>query len=324
MDLLEYQGKQLLARHGIPTQAGRPARAVDEAVAAAEAVGYPCVIKAQVLVGGRGKAGGIKLAHDAAEARTHATAILGMDIRGFTVHEIWVGEAVAISEEYYASVVLDRSAKAPLMMLSTRGGVEIETVAAEDPQALATVHVDPAARLPALPRPPPRLRGGDRAGPRPGDRRLPRLPLRDVRRRGGGPRRGQPADRDRRAGAACARREGHARRQRPLSPPRERGPARHRRRRPAGADGARARPDLRQARRGHRDPRQRRGPRHVDARRRRPERRRAGQLPRRRGRVQGRGDHRGDRGDPLQPEGQARCSSTSSAASPAATRSRAA
>ena len=143
MDLLEYQGKQLLARHGIPTQAGRPARAVDEAVAAADAVGYPCVIKAQVLVGGRGKAGGIKLAHDATDARTHATAILGMDIRGFTVHEIWVGEAVEISEEYYASVVLDRSAKAPLIMLSTRGGIEIETVAAEDPQALATVHVDP-------------------------------------------------------------------------------------------------------------------------------------------------------------------------------------
>ncbi len=143
MDLLEYQGKQLLARHGIPGQGGRPARTVDEAVAAAEEFGYPCVIKAQVLVGGRGKAGGIKLAHDATDARRHATAILGMDIRGFTVHEVWVGEAVDISEEYYASVVLDRSAKAPLMMLSTRGGVEIETVASEDPQALAAVHVDP-------------------------------------------------------------------------------------------------------------------------------------------------------------------------------------
>jgi succinyl-CoA synthetase beta subunit len=143
MDLLEYQGKQLLARHGIPIQPGRAARTVDEAVAAAEELGYPTVVKAQVLVGGRGKAGGIKLATDAAAARKHATAIIGMDIRGFTVHEVWVGPAMEIAEEYYASVVFDRSAKAPLMMFSTRGGVDIEAVAADEPQALHTVHVDP-------------------------------------------------------------------------------------------------------------------------------------------------------------------------------------
>ncbi len=143
MDLLEYQGKQLLARHGIPMQPGRAARTVDEAVAAATEFGYPSVIKAQVLVGGRGKAGGIKLAADEAEAREHATAILGMDIRGFIVHEVWVEPAAAIVEEYYASVVFDRGAKAPLVMFSTRGGVDIETVAAEEPEALATVHVDP-------------------------------------------------------------------------------------------------------------------------------------------------------------------------------------
>ncbi|MCA1689516.1 MAG: acetate--CoA ligase family protein, partial [Actinobacteria bacterium] len=143
MDLLEYQGKELLARHGIPAQAGRAARTVDEAAAAAVEFGFPSVIKAQVLVGGRGKAGGIKVAADEAAAREHATAILGMDIRGFTVREVWVGRAMDIAEEYYASVVFDRSAKAPLVMLSTQGGVDIEAVAEEEPEALAIIHVDP-------------------------------------------------------------------------------------------------------------------------------------------------------------------------------------
>src|SRR3954467_9888710 len=105
MDLLEYQGKELFARHGVPVPSGRPATAVDEAVEAAEEIGYPCVIKAQVLIGGRGKAGGIKVAQNRAEAEEHAAAILGMDIRGFTVHEVWVEAASDIAEEYYASVV---------------------------------------------------------------------------------------------------------------------------------------------------------------------------------------------------------------------------
>ena len=143
MDLLEYQGKQLLERHGVAQAPGRVVRDVDSAVAAAEAVGYPCVIKAQVMIGGRGKAGGIKVAHDADEARGHAADILGMDIRGFTVHEIWIQRASRIEDEYYAGVVFDRSAKKPLIMLSTRGGVDIEAVAAEDPAAIATLHVDP-------------------------------------------------------------------------------------------------------------------------------------------------------------------------------------
>ena len=90
MDLLEYQGKQLFARHGVPVPSGRLATTVEEAVAAADDIGYPCVIKAQVQIGGRGKAGGIKLAADGHEAREHAAAILGMDIRGLTVHELWV------------------------------------------------------------------------------------------------------------------------------------------------------------------------------------------------------------------------------------------
>src|SRR3954470_24427470 len=143
MDLLEYQGKQLFARHGIPVPDGRPARTVDEAVTAAKEIGFPCVLKAQVKIGGRGKAGGIKIAQDEDEAREHANAILGMDIKGFTVHELWVEGASQIEAELYASIVFDRGAKAPLIMLSTQGGMDIEQVAEETPEALAILHVDP-------------------------------------------------------------------------------------------------------------------------------------------------------------------------------------
>src|ERR1700749_3140168 len=143
MDLLEYQGKQLFARHGVPVPDGQPARTVEDAVAAAEGVGYPCAIKAQVQIGGRGKLGGIKIANDRAEAQRHARAILGMDIRGLTVQELWIEAASQIASEYYASVVFDRSAKAPLVMLSTKGGMDIEQVADEDPDAIAHLHVDP-------------------------------------------------------------------------------------------------------------------------------------------------------------------------------------
>jgi succinyl-CoA synthetase beta subunit len=143
MDLLEYQGKQLLARHGVPVPDGRVAGTVDAAVEAAEAIGYPCVVKAQVQIGGRGKLGGIKVANDRDEAREHAGAILGMDIRGLRVQEVWIEQASDIAAEYYASIVFDRSAKAPLIMLSTKGGMDIEQVAEEDPGAIATLHVDP-------------------------------------------------------------------------------------------------------------------------------------------------------------------------------------
>ena len=143
MDLLEYQGKQVFARHGVPVPSGRHAQTVDEAAAAADDIGYPCVIKAQVQIGGRGKAGGIKVAQNRNEALEHARAILGMDIRGLTVHELWVEGASDIASEYYASVVFDRSAKAPLVMLSTKGGMDIEEVADSDPDAIARLHVDP-------------------------------------------------------------------------------------------------------------------------------------------------------------------------------------
>jgi succinyl-CoA synthetase beta subunit len=143
MDLLEYQGKQLFARHGVPVPDGKPATSVEEALAAADEIGYPCVVKAQVLIGGRGKAGGIKVVSDRDAARDAAEAILGMDIRGHTVHEVWVEAASDIAEEYYASIVFDRSAKAPLVMLSTQGGMDIEEVAESDPNAIARLHVDP-------------------------------------------------------------------------------------------------------------------------------------------------------------------------------------
>jgi succinyl-CoA synthetase beta subunit len=147
VDLFEYQGKQLFARYGIPVSAGGVADTVDEAVRAADAAGYPVVVKAQVQVGGRGKAGGIKLAEKADEVRMHAGNILGMDIKGHIVHRVWIEHASDISEEYYASFTLDRSAKKYLGMLSAQGGVEIETVAEENPGAIARLSVDPAEGL---------------------------------------------------------------------------------------------------------------------------------------------------------------------------------
>ena len=144
MDLFEYQGKQYFARYDIPVSAGGVADTVDEAIAAADAAGYPVVVKAQVQVGGRGKAGGVKLAEDAEEVRFHAGNILGLDIKGHVVHRLWVEHASDISKEYYASFTLDRGAKKYLAMVSAKGGVEIETVAEEDPTAIARMHIDPA------------------------------------------------------------------------------------------------------------------------------------------------------------------------------------
>ncbi len=149
MDLLEYQGKQLFAKHGIAVPGGEVAETVEEAVAAAGRIGYPCAIKAQVLIGGRGKAGGIKIAADAEEAREHAEAILGMDIVGphgegpFRVERVWVEGGSDIAAEYYASVILDRGEKKLLAMVSAKGGMDIEAVAAEDPEALVRRHIDP-------------------------------------------------------------------------------------------------------------------------------------------------------------------------------------
>jgi succinyl-CoA synthetase beta subunit len=153
VDLLEYQGKQLFAEHGVPVPSGYYAPTVDAAVEGAEKLGYPCVIKAQVHIGGRGKAGGIKVAENADEAREHADAILGMDITGphgegpFKVNELWVEEASKIEAELYASIILDRSEKKVLAMLSTMGGVNVEEIAEKDPKALVKRHIDPARGL---------------------------------------------------------------------------------------------------------------------------------------------------------------------------------
>ena len=143
MDLFEYQGKQYFARFDIPVSPGGVADTVDDAVRVAEASGFPVVVKAQVQVGGRGKAGGIKLANDVDEVRLHAGNILGMDIKGHVVKRLWVEHASDIDEEYYASYTLDRAAKKHLLMLSAQGGVDIEEVAAKDPDAIVKLHIDP-------------------------------------------------------------------------------------------------------------------------------------------------------------------------------------
>jgi len=143
VDLVEYQGKQYFARYGLPISPGEAADTVAEAQAAAGRLGYPVVVKAQVQTGGRGKAGGVKLAADEAELTEHAGNILGLDIKGHIVRRLWIEKATDIAREYYASFTLDRSAKLHLAMVSARGGVEIETVAEEDPEAIARLHVNP-------------------------------------------------------------------------------------------------------------------------------------------------------------------------------------
>jgi succinyl-CoA synthetase beta subunit len=143
LDLYEYQGKQLFARYGIPVSEGRFVTTPQEARAAAEELGGPVVVKAQVLTGGRGKAGGIKLAGDPEEAEARAGEILGLDIRGHVVRRLWIESASDIAKEYYLSITFDRGAKQPLFMFTTQGGVDIEEVAEESPEALVRLHVDP-------------------------------------------------------------------------------------------------------------------------------------------------------------------------------------
>ena len=142
MDLYEYQAKHLFGKHGLPLTAGDVCSDIDGAVAISESIGGPVVVKAQVKTGGRGKAGGVKLAKDPAETREVATAILGMDIKGHTVHKVLVAHAADIAEEYYVSFLLDRANRAFLAMASVEGGVEIEEVAVNNPDALAKIRVD--------------------------------------------------------------------------------------------------------------------------------------------------------------------------------------
>ena len=148
MDLYEHQGKELFARFGIPTGEGRVAHTPEEARAGAEALGGGrVVVKAQVLAGGRGKAGGVKVADGPADAEEKAQAILGLDIKGHITRRVWVEKAISIDREYYFSITFDRGAKAPLFMLSTMGGMDIEAVAVDHPDKLARLHLDPAIGL---------------------------------------------------------------------------------------------------------------------------------------------------------------------------------
>jgi succinyl-CoA synthetase beta subunit len=144
LDLYEYQGKELFRRYGIPVSDGRLAASPAEAAAAARELGPgPVVVKAQVLTGGRGKAGGIKVAGDAREAQERAKEILGLDIRGHVVRKLWIEKASEIAKEYYLSLTFDRGEKRPLFMFTTQGGIDIEEVAATSPEALVRLHVDP-------------------------------------------------------------------------------------------------------------------------------------------------------------------------------------
>lgn len=147
MDLFEYQARELFAKHSVPVLKGIVATTPEEAKAAAEEIGGLTVIKAQVKTGGRGKAGGVKLAKSPEEAYEHAKAILGMDIKGHTVHRVLVADGADIAEEYYFSLLLDRANRSYLAMCSVEGGMEIEQLAAERPEALAKVEVDPLVGL---------------------------------------------------------------------------------------------------------------------------------------------------------------------------------
>jgi succinyl-CoA synthetase beta subunit len=237
MDLFEYQAKELFAKHNVPTTPGRVTTTAEEAKAIAEEIGKPVMVKAQVKTGGRGKAGGVKYAATPDDAFTHAQNILGLDIKGHIVKKLLVSEASDIAEEYYISFLLDRANRTYLAMCSVEGGMEIEEVAATKPDRLAKVPVDAT-------------KGVDVAFAREIAERghLP-AEVRGVRRRRRHPGRGQPAGAHPRRSDPRARRQGHARRQRRLPAPRACGVRRPRRHRSVGAQGQRARPELRQARR---------------------------------------------------------------------------
>ena len=142
MDLMEYQAKELFAKHGVTTTIGTVVTTPEEARAAAGEIG-PCVVKAQVKTGGRGKAGGVKVAKSPDEAKSHAEQILGMDIKGHTVHRVMIASGARIAEEYYFSILLDRANRSYLAMCSKEGGMDIEQLAVERPEALAKIEVDP-------------------------------------------------------------------------------------------------------------------------------------------------------------------------------------
>ncbi|HYE76541.1 MAG TPA: ATP-grasp domain-containing protein, partial [bacterium] len=148
MKLHEYQGKELFRQVGLPVPPGEVAGTPEQAVQIAEGLGYPVVMKAQVLVGGRGKAGGVKLANNAAETRERAAAILGMDIKGLTVEKVLVAKAVDIAQEFYAAITLDRDARKNVVIFSASGGIDIEEVAEKTPEKIVKYWIDPLIGFP--------------------------------------------------------------------------------------------------------------------------------------------------------------------------------
>ena len=320
VDLYEYQGKQYFARFGIPTSAGGVADTVDEAVAQAEAAGYPVVVKAQVKVGGRGKAGGVKLADNADEVRLHAGNILGLDIKGHVVKRLWVEHASDIAKEYYASFTLDRPNKTAPGHALGRGRRGDRRGGGHQPRRHRHVAHQSHRRARRGRRPrvggpgQPRSRGPGADGLAAG----PALPL--LRRGRLRPGRDQPPDPHARGQGARARRQGHAGRERHLPAPRVGGVRRRLGHRPEGEDGQGKGPELHRAQRlgGHH--RQRRRVGHEHARRGDPGRRPGRQLPRYRRRGQRRRDGRRARGDQRRTRPSGPSSSTSSAASPGWTR----
>ena len=255
MDLYEYQGKQYFARFGIPTSpAGWPTRWTRPSTQA-EAAGYPVVVKAQVKVGGRGKAGGVKLAADADEVRLHAGNILGLDIKGHVVKRLWVEHASDIAKEYYASFTLDRPAKLPPRHALGRGRRRDRGGGADQPRRHRQDPHRPGRRAERGGRPrvggpgQPRPRGAGAGG------HAPRAALPLLRRGRLRPGRDQPADPHPRGQGARARRQGDPRRERRLPPPRVGGVRGRLRRRPPGEDGQGEGPQLHRAvghRRHHR------------------------------------------------------------------------
>ena len=248
MDLFEYQAKELFAKHNVPSTPGRVTDTAEGAKEIATEIGAPVMVKAQVKVGGRGKAGGVKYAATPDDAYEHAKNILGLDIKGHVVKKLLVAEASDIAEEYYISFLLDRANRTYLAMCSVEGGMEIEEVAATKPERLAKVPVDAVQGVDLA-----IARSIAEQGHLPAEvltpRRSPSETVGVVRRRGRHPGRGQPAGADARRPDPGAGRQGDPRRERrlpPARPRRVRGPRRHR---PAGAQGQGARPQLRQARR---------------------------------------------------------------------------
>ncbi len=275
-------------------------------MAAANEIGYPVVVKAQVLIGGRGKAGGVKLADDEAQAREHAENILGLDIKGHIVRTLWIEHASDIATEYYASVLLDRSEKKPLVMFSTEGGVDIEEVAENTPDKLIKRNVDALEGLTREEAVEIATDGGADSDVIEGVADALMALYEVWIEEDASPDRDQPADRDAGPRGQGAGREGLAGRQRAVPPPRERRPVRQGEPGPDRAQGVRAGRPVRQARRRHRHPGQRRRAGHVHPGRGGPGRREARQLPGRRRRLGRREGQAGGVADPGQRRRQGR------------------